>query len=177
MIIIVDIHQSSAYLYPDDPINRAAIIIIIIIHTSITFGLNVPGCGRGYLGPGGIGDDGAYTDCTGGAARYIDMQIFGEDHIYGSPTCAVTYQTGAFDPEGTLGSLLSIVLCYLGVQVRLLLCLFVVHQLSILLYRLHTRAIDWSYHSVLQSSSNTFNSLAHMVGAIRYRMRRYTSHK
>jgi heparan-alpha-glucosaminide N-acetyltransferase len=66
---------------------------------------------------GGIGDGGRYSDCTGGAAGYIDKQIFGESHIYGSPTCANTYQTGAFDPEGTLGSLLSILLCYLGVQV------------------------------------------------------------
>lgn len=44
---------------------------------------------RGYLGPGGIGDYGKYENCTGGAAKYIDMKIFGLNHIYQGPTCQV----------------------------------------------------------------------------------------
>lgn len=44
---------------------------------------------RGYLGPGGIGDDGKYPNCTGGAAGYIDKLVLGEDHIYRYPTCKV----------------------------------------------------------------------------------------
>lgn len=43
---------------------------------------------RGYLGAGGIGDDGLYPNCTGGAAGYIDQWMFG-DNIYGYPTCRV----------------------------------------------------------------------------------------
>lgn len=44
---------------------------------------------RGYLGPGGIGDDGKYPNCTGGAAGYIDKWLLGEDHVYHYPTCKV----------------------------------------------------------------------------------------
>ena len=93
------------------------IIILIVIWLLVTFLLNVPGCGKGYLGPGGIGDYGEYRNCTGGAAGYIDKIIFGEQHIYNSPTCQDTYLTGSYDPEGALGYLTSIALCYFGVQV------------------------------------------------------------
>jgi len=43
---------------------------------------------RGYLGPGGLADEGKHMSakCIGGAAGYIDRWIFGEDHIYGYPT-------------------------------------------------------------------------------------------
>ena len=44
---------------------------------------------RGYIGPGGISDDGNYSNCTGGAAYYIDKQFFGIEHIYSSPTSQV----------------------------------------------------------------------------------------
>lgn len=43
---------------------------------------------RGYLGAGGIGDNGLYPNCTGGAAGYIDRWIFG-DNMYRYPTCKV----------------------------------------------------------------------------------------
>lgn len=45
---------------------------------------------RGYLGPGGIGDNGLYPDCTGGAAGYIDRWMFG-DKMLRYPTCKVRY--------------------------------------------------------------------------------------
>ena len=47
----------------------------------------------GYLGPGGLADDGKYlnSNCIGGAAGYIDRWMFGEDHIYGHPTAKVRY--------------------------------------------------------------------------------------
>eukprot|EP01116_Phalansterium_solitarium_P010286 TRINITY_DN2490_c0_g1_i1.p1 TRINITY_DN2490_c0_g1~~TRINITY_DN2490_c0_g1_i1.p1 ORF type:complete len:629 (-),score=137.35 TRINITY_DN2490_c0_g1_i1:108-1994(-) len=82
----------------------------------LTFLVDVPGCGRGYLGPGGIGDFGMYPDCTGGAAGYLDKLVFGTKFIYQSPTCQSVYLTGAYDPEGGLGSLTSIFICWLGVQ-------------------------------------------------------------
>jgi len=47
----------------------------------------------GYLGPGGLADNGKYTNsnCIGGAAGYIDRWMFGEDHIYGHPTAKVPH--------------------------------------------------------------------------------------
>eukprot|EP00117_Sycon_ciliatum_P004094 scpid46106/ scgid2492/ Heparan-alpha-glucosaminide N-acetyltransferase; Transmembrane protein 76 len=91
-------------------------ISLVIIHTAITFGMHVPGCPTGYLGPGGIADDNAYPKCTAGAAGYLDKLLFGPDHTYGGPTCLDTYHCEPYDPEGALGSLTSIFLCFLGCQ-------------------------------------------------------------
>ena len=51
---------------------------------------------RGYLGPGGLHmapenstQPSIYENCTGGAAGYIDRQVFGDHHMYDSPTCKV----------------------------------------------------------------------------------------
>ncbi|KAJ6661666.1 hypothetical protein lerEdw1_013905, partial [Lerista edwardsae] len=72
---------------------------------------------RGYLGPGGIGDDGKYPNCTGGAAGYIDKWLLGENHIYHYPTCKELYKTTQpFDPEGILGTLNSVVMAFFGLQ-------------------------------------------------------------
>lgn len=43
---------------------------------------------RGYLGAGGIGDNGLYPNCTGGAAGYVDRWMFG-DNMFRYPTCKV----------------------------------------------------------------------------------------
>ncbi|KAK3583018.1 hypothetical protein CHS0354_005660 [Potamilus streckersoni] len=45
---------------------------------------------RGYLGPGGLANFGGNANCTGGAASYIDRQVFGVNHIFQSPTCKVS---------------------------------------------------------------------------------------
>ncbi|XP_067413049.1 heparan-alpha-glucosaminide N-acetyltransferase isoform X2 [Emydura macquarii macquarii] len=83
----------------------------------LTFLLNVPGCPKGYLGPGGIGDFGKYPNCTGGAAGYIDHLLLGEKHIYQHPSANVLYQTSvAYDPEGILGTINSIFMAFLGLQ-------------------------------------------------------------
>ncbi|KAH0627065.1 hypothetical protein JD844_002436 [Phrynosoma platyrhinos] len=104
----------------------------------LTFLLNVPGCPKsltflvfssGYLGPGGIGDFGKYPNCTGGAAAYIDHLLLGEKHIYQHPSSnvelschallklQVLYQTTvAFDPEGILGTINSVIMAFLGLQ-------------------------------------------------------------
>ncbi|KAH3693370.1 heparan-alpha-glucosaminide N-acetyltransferase [Pelomyxa schiedti] len=74
------------------------ILACVALWLLLTFLLNVPGCGKGYLGPGGIGDWGKFSNCTGGAAGYIDEVIFGTDHIYQWPTCQEIYDTGAYDP-------------------------------------------------------------------------------
>jgi heparan-alpha-glucosaminide N-acetyltransferase len=78
--------------------------------------MEVPGCGRGYIGPGGRADNGSQWKCTGGAAGYLDQIILSTNHIYPHPTCKSTYDTGSFDPEGILGTLNTIVICFLGVQ-------------------------------------------------------------
>jgi heparan-alpha-glucosaminide N-acetyltransferase len=53
--------------------NEIIVILLIIgLWLGITFGMPVPGCPTGYIGPGGIGDYGLYPNCTGGAAGYID---------------------------------------------------------------------------------------------------------
>eukprot|EP00026_Physarum_polycephalum_P005092 Phypoly_transcript_05120.p1 GENE.Phypoly_transcript_05120~~Phypoly_transcript_05120.p1 ORF type:complete len:614 (-),score=69.72 Phypoly_transcript_05120:12-1853(-) len=90
-------------------------LTLVAMWTIITFLLPVPGCPRGYIGPGGLSDNSAHWNCTGGAAGYIDKVVFGENHIYGNPTCKDMYDTGAYDPEGLLGNLTSIFLCFLGV--------------------------------------------------------------
>nr|XP_056706511.1 heparan-alpha-glucosaminide N-acetyltransferase-like [Euleptes europaea] len=83
----------------------------------LTFLLPVPGCPRGYLGPGGIGDYGMYPNCTGGAAGYIDKWLLGENHIYRHPTCQELFKsTQPFDPEGILGTTNSIVMAFFGLQ-------------------------------------------------------------
>lgn len=93
----------------------AIALTLLSLWTIITFLLPVPGCPRGYIGPGGLQDDSKYANCTGGAAGYIDKMVFGETHMYQNPTCKELYQTGGYDPEGLLGNLTSIFLCMLGV--------------------------------------------------------------
>ncbi|XP_078301624.1 heparan-alpha-glucosaminide N-acetyltransferase isoform X3 [Panthera onca] len=93
------------------------ILMLESIWLGLTFFLPVPGCPTGYLGPGGIGDLGKYPNCTGGAAGYIDRLLLGDDHIYQHPSSAVLYHTEvAYDPEGILGTINSIVMAFLGVQ-------------------------------------------------------------
>ncbi|XP_030673075.1 heparan-alpha-glucosaminide N-acetyltransferase isoform X1 [Nomascus leucogenys] len=93
------------------------ILVLEGLWLGLTFLLPVPGCPIGYLGPGGIGDFGKYPNCTGGAAGYIDRLLLGDDHLYQHPSSAVLYHTEvAYDPEGILGTINSIVMAFLGVQ-------------------------------------------------------------
>ncbi|XP_029962551.1 heparan-alpha-glucosaminide N-acetyltransferase [Salarias fasciatus] len=94
-------------------------LIILLLETvwlSVTFLLPVPNCPTGYLGAGGIGDNGLYPECTGGAAGLVDRWMFG-DNMYRYPTCKEMYQTTQpFDPEGLLGTINSVVMGFLGMQ-------------------------------------------------------------
>ncbi|XP_030012124.1 heparan-alpha-glucosaminide N-acetyltransferase [Sphaeramia orbicularis] len=101
-------------------------LIIILLETlwlCLTFLMPVPGCPTGYLGAGGIGDNGLYPNCTGGAAGYIDRWMFG-DNMYRHPTCKIMYHTTEpFDPEGILGTINSIVMGFLGMQAgKIIIC-------------------------------------------------------
>lgn len=60
----------------------AAMAVLAATYLGLQFGLPVPGCPTGYIGAGGLADDGAYPQCTGGAHRYIDELVFGTAHIY-----------------------------------------------------------------------------------------------
>ncbi|XP_046571349.1 heparan-alpha-glucosaminide N-acetyltransferase-like isoform X1 [Haliotis rubra] len=92
-------------------------LIMVAVWLVITFALSVPGCPRGYLGPGGLHEGGKYENCTGGAAGYIDRLIFGDSHIYRNPTAKAIYKTSMpYDPEGLLGTLTSCFMCFLGLQ-------------------------------------------------------------
>ncbi|KAJ9576242.1 hypothetical protein L9F63_006904, partial [Diploptera punctata] len=92
------------------------IILIIGAHYAIVFHLEVPGCPMGYLGPGGIQDNGDFRRCVGGATGYVDRMILGVNHMYQNPTENEVYKSGAFEPEGIVGCLLSVFQVFLGVQ-------------------------------------------------------------
>ncbi|XP_037093972.1 heparan-alpha-glucosaminide N-acetyltransferase-like [Pollicipes pollicipes] len=100
-------------------------LAIVAGHTAVTFYLPVPGCPTGYLGPGGLYDNASVPgSCIGGAAGYVDRLIAGDAHIYQNPTAKHIYGSGAFDPEGFLGVLMSCVSVFLGVQAGMTLHLY-----------------------------------------------------
>lgn len=88
-------------------------LIILVGFLSTHLGAKAPGCPRGYLGPGGVSEDSAHWDCTGGIHRWLDVQIFGEDHFYAFPTCQKLYSCIAYDPEGFLGIIQQDILFFL----------------------------------------------------------------
>jgi hypothetical protein len=60
---------------------------------------------RGYLGPGGIQDNGQFKNCVGGATGYLDRMVLGDNHIFRHPTAREVYGSGPFDPEGIVGKM------------------------------------------------------------------------
>ena len=74
----------------------------------------MPGCPRGYNGPGGLSQLSKHASCTGGIHRYIDIMVFSNNHFYQHPTCQYLYDCGSYDPEGLLGTLTACTLTYLG---------------------------------------------------------------
>jgi len=93
------------------------ILLITLAWILVTFIPKFENCPAGYLGPGGKHDQGAYANCTGGIAGYIDRQVLKWTHMDQSPTCKQIYETKMpFEPEGLLGILTGTLLCYLGVQ-------------------------------------------------------------
>ncbi|ESO82197.1 hypothetical protein LOTGIDRAFT_135049, partial [Lottia gigantea] len=103
-------------------------LALLGVFIGLTYGLPVPGCPKGYTGPGGISEDGQYKNCTAGAAQYIDRLVLGEHHIYQYPTPQEMYQTSMpHDPEGILGVLTSIFLCFLGLTAGRIIITFESH--------------------------------------------------
>uniref|UniRef100_A0A914E4U6 Heparan-alpha-glucosaminide N-acetyltransferase n=1 Tax=Acrobeloides nanus TaxID=290746 RepID=A0A914E4U6_9BILA len=81
-------------------------------------------CPPGYLGPGGLHMNMTRWNCTGGAAHYIDVKVFTNNHIYQHTTSSELYNPDGIyhvvishDPEGLLGCCTSIILTFLGLQV------------------------------------------------------------
>lgn len=96
---------------------------------------------RGYLGPGGLHKGMAYPgDCIGGAAGYIDRKVLGAKHIYQWPTAKMTYQSDAYDPEGLLGTLTSVLTVWLGAQAGLTMQVYPKHK---------SRIIRWCVWAVI----------------------------
>ncbi|GFT58619.1 heparan-alpha-glucosaminide N-acetyltransferase [Nephila pilipes] len=97
----------------------------LITHILLMYLVHPPNCPLGYFGPGGLHDQGAYFNCTGGAAGYIDRVILGPSHLYQHPgSKAIYHSTIPFDPEGILGYFTSIFLVFLGLQAGKILLMF-----------------------------------------------------
>ncbi|RUS78252.1 hypothetical protein EGW08_013991, partial [Elysia chlorotica] len=110
--IIYRIRDVVLYL-PEWAVNLA----ILALHLGIMYGLPVPGCPTGYVGPGGLSESGRHWNCTGGATQYVDSLLLGTKHMYQWPTPQAVYQTSVpFDPEGFLATLGCVFLCFLGIQ-------------------------------------------------------------
>ncbi|XP_014204776.1 heparan-alpha-glucosaminide N-acetyltransferase [Copidosoma floridanum] len=111
--------QAGRFIFLQDIIERWAqwiiVFAIVMIHICITFLLKVPGCPRGYIGPGGYHSHGQYANCTAGAAGYIDRLVFG-DHMYMKKLNAVYGPTLPHDPEGLMNTLSAVIIVFLGVQ-------------------------------------------------------------
>ncbi|XP_034191243.1 heparan-alpha-glucosaminide N-acetyltransferase isoform X1 [Osmia lignaria lignaria] len=113
---------------------------IVTTHTLITFLLPVPGCPKGYFGPGGKYDHrGKYVNCTAGAAGYIDRTIFG-NHTYSKTMDPMYGQISRYDPEGLMNTISAIFIVYLGVHAGKILLMY---------YQYNGRVIRWFLWAVL----------------------------
>jgi heparan-alpha-glucosaminide N-acetyltransferase len=101
---------------------------LVVVYMAVTLGAQAPGCPRGYMGPGGIGDGGEHAECTGGIHRYVDIMLFTNDLIYHAPTCKELYSCQSYDPEGFLGVLTASFLTYLGLMSGRVLIHFPTHR-------------------------------------------------
>ncbi|KAG7390117.1 hypothetical protein PHYPSEUDO_008820 [Phytophthora pseudosyringae] len=90
------------------------VLPLVLANLLLTFTLHVPGCPTGYLGPGGVAEDGAHRNCTGGAHLYVDSLMFGLHHIFQTPSCQQRFQTGPYDPEGLVNWLMVATTAYVG---------------------------------------------------------------
>ncbi|XP_063729761.1 heparan-alpha-glucosaminide N-acetyltransferase-like isoform X2 [Symsagittifera roscoffensis] len=104
------------------------VLLLVAVWTLITFVVQIDGCPRGYVGPGGLQYDPDYnlTNCTGGVAGFIDRTVFGLDHTYQHPTARQIYGYNVlpYDPEGLLGCLTSIFLTFCGLHAGRVICIY-----------------------------------------------------
>ena len=115
------------------PLQWLMIIGLTTIWVLVVYLVPFENCPAGYLGPGGLHENGKYENCTGGITGYIDRFIFTEKHLYQYPSCQLIYGRNEielfclkkkvllgckppFDPENLLGVIPTTFLAYLGVQ-------------------------------------------------------------
>eukprot|EP00051_Salpingoeca_urceolata_P028487 m.5838 g.5838 ORF g.5838 m.5838 type:complete len:511 (-) comp2480_c0_seq2:61-1593(-) len=92
-------------------------LAVLIVYLCVVFGLDVPGCGRGYLGPGGLDKGGRFFNCTGGATGYVDRVVFTPNHLmdHGQPAAPCrALKCHSYDPMGLLGVIPSVLQTLLG---------------------------------------------------------------
>eukprot|EP01083_Nonionella_stella_P079233 217212_1 len=112
----------------------------VILVFAVPFTIYDETCPTGYIGPGGIGDKGKYIECTGGIHRYMDLKLFGENHVYQSPTVRGYYATGWYDPEGIMGAWTATILTFFGVFIGRILTVYRTHK---------QRIIRWFMYAVV----------------------------
>lgn len=113
------------------------IICMMVAYLIIIFEVAVPGCAKGYNGPGGIHDYLAHQNCTGGITGYIDRTILGK-HLYQRARITHVYDSLVFDPEGIFGSVTTILQVFLGVQCGTIMMVFPTPRERL------TRWLSWS---------------------------------
>lgn len=106
------------------------IIIITGVHLSITFLLNIPGCPKGYFGPGGYENHGKYSNCTAGAAGYIDRIVFTPHHMYSKVNNTIYGETAPHDPEGLMNTISALVIVQFGIHAGRILFCYYLHNIS-----------------------------------------------
>uniref|UniRef100_A0A1B6ER30 Heparan-alpha-glucosaminide N-acetyltransferase catalytic domain-containing protein n=1 Tax=Cuerna arida TaxID=1464854 RepID=A0A1B6ER30_9HEMI len=103
-------------------------VVLVTLHTSITYLLPFPYCPTGYTGPGGLHDNGTKVNCTGGVAQYIDHTIVGRDWLLPRRALEqahpVYHIARKFDPDGLLGTLTTCFLMALAMQASRIFILF-----------------------------------------------------
>ncbi|KAH9499240.1 hypothetical protein Btru_004505 [Bulinus truncatus] len=129
----LDSHQDKKWAMVRDLIlyipEWLANLALLALHLGLVYGLPVPGCPTGYVGPGGLSEGGKYKNCTGGATQYVDSILLGTNHMYQWPTPQAIYQTVVpFDPEGFLATLNCVFLCFLGIQCGRIILIFQSHK-------------------------------------------------
>ncbi|XP_046660751.1 heparan-alpha-glucosaminide N-acetyltransferase-like [Homalodisca vitripennis] len=103
-------------------------VVLVTLHTSITYLLPFPDCPTGYTGPGGFHDNASAVDCTGGVSQYIDRAIVGKDRLLPVRVLEQAYPVydipRRFDPDGLLGTLTTCFLLALAMQASRIFILF-----------------------------------------------------
>jgi heparan-alpha-glucosaminide N-acetyltransferase len=73
-----------------------------------------------------------YPKCIGGAVGHIDRLVLGIKHMYQHPTAKKVYDSQAFDPEGVLGCLSTILQVFIGLQCGMTLVIYTCFKARVL---------------------------------------------
>ncbi|RWS30350.1 heparan-alpha-glucosaminide N-acetyltransferase-like protein [Leptotrombidium deliense] len=150
LLHLVSLHESRRNVDVEEPNNTSFrrhfidiypywiewlfVVAMTAIYFSLTFDWKYDdNCPLGYQGPGGLYDNAANPNCTGGAARALDVKILGVNHIYKHSSAKKVFENElTHDPEGILGTTTSILIVFLGLQVGKIFTLFRSHRQRLL---------------------------------------------